>query len=123
MATVTRPGIVWNIPPEQAWGDLAEAYVSALHRGVLAIAQRWAPEVENWMKDNAPWTDRTGNARQSLYTAVRQVANQMVEVILSHGMDYGIYLELRHQGRYAIINPALDYFAPRIWADVQAMLR
>jgi hypothetical protein len=102
---------------------LAEAYASALHRGVYAICQRWAPEIANWMKDEAPWTDRTGNARQTLYTEVTQVVNQMVTVILSHGVHYGIYLELCNAGRYAIINPALDEFGPKVWADVEAMLR
>ncbi len=120
---MSQPGIRWDVPPEEAWGDLADEYITALHAGVLAIAQRWAPEIENWMRDNAPWTDRTGNARQTLYTAVRQVANEMVELILSHGMDYGVFLETKNMGRYAIIAPALDEFGPKLWADVQEMVK
>ena len=115
-------GFYWTVPPEQAFPELADAYISAIHRGVMAIAQRRAPEIENWMKDNAPWTDRTANARQTLYTEVTDVTNQMVSLTLSHGVYYGIFLEVNNAGRYAIINPALDHFAPLIWADVQRML-
>jgi hypothetical protein len=114
--------ITWQNPPDQVFADLGDAYASAIHRGVFAIGQRWAPEIANWMKDNAPWTDRTGNARQTLWSDVDQVVNTMVEIIFAHGMDYGIFLELNNAGRYAIIGPALDHFAPLIWADVMRML-
>jgi hypothetical protein len=117
-----RTGIIWDVPPERAFAELAAAYATAIHRGTYAIAHRWAPEISNWMKSNAPWTDRTGNARQTLYTEVQDVVNQMVTLIISHGVDYGIYLELKNAGRFAIVNPALDEFAPKIWADVKRML-
>lgn len=115
-------GVDWQVPPEQALPELGQAYASAIHKGVLAIGNRWAPQIANWMKQNAPWTDRTSNARQTLWSDVDDVTNVMVEIIFSHGMDYGIFLELNNAGRFAIINPALDHFAPLIWADVQRML-
>ena len=119
-------GLRWTVPPQTAWPALAANYRQAIERGVHAIAQRWAPEIENYMKSNAPWTDRTGNARGALYSKVEPPTpaqiRGMIEIWLGHGMDYGIFLELRNAGRYAIVNPALDYFAPRIWADVRRML-
>ena len=115
--------IVWQKEPEQAFVELADAYATAIHRGVFAICQRWAPEIANWMKANAPWTDRTAAARVSLYTEVNQVVNTMVELVMSHGVEYGIYLEVRFASRYSIITPALDHFAPKIWADVARMLK
>jgi len=117
-----QSGFEWKVPPEKAFPELADAYAKAIHRGIYAIAQRYAPLIENWMKDNAPWTDRTANARQTLWTEANEVVGQMVQIILSHGMYYGIYLELNNAGRYAIIDPALDHFAPLIWRDVQRML-
>lgn len=111
-------GLRWDVPPQTAFVELADWYASAIHRGVVAIAQKWAPIIENWMKENAPWTDRTGNARQGLHTEIVQVVNSMVRIIMSHGVDYGIWLEVRHAGRYAIVSPALDHFAPKVWADV-----
>lgn len=116
------PGIVWETPPTAAWPDLAANYVFAIEQGVEAIAKRWAPEIENWMKDNAPWEDRTSNARDGLYTEVNQVAGVMTEIILAHGVDYGLWLEVRWAGRWSIVTPALDQFGPRVWADVVRML-
>lgn len=109
--------------PEIAFSELAEAYATAIHAGVKTLAERYSVEIEAWLKDNAPWTDRTGNARQSLYSEVTDIANQAVIIILGHGVDYGTFLELAHGGNYAVIGPALDYFIPRIWRDVRALVR
>lgn len=112
----------WTVSPTQAFVPGAAAYVAAIRRGVWQLAKRYEPEIEQWMKDNASWTDQSSNARQSLNTDVQQVGQDMVTIILAHGMTYGIFLELANQGRYAIIAPSLDLFAPRIWNDVRAML-
>lgn len=113
----------WDVTPDMAFMQLTDAYIAAIQRGVRAIANRYAPEIESHMKAHALWVDRTGNARQTLHTAVEELSLDMVEIILSHGVDYGIYLELSNAGRFAIIAPTIDVFGPRIWADVQAMLR
>jgi hypothetical protein len=113
----------WDVTPEVAFEALTRAYVLAIRQGLNAIANRRAPEIEAWMKQNAIWTDRTGNARQTLNTEVRQLGATMVEIRLAHGVEYGQYLEYSNAATYAIITPALDFWAPVVWADVQAMLR
>lgn len=113
----------WEIEPATAFGQLTQAYAQAIRRGVRVIADRRAPEIEAWMKANAPWTDRTGAARQTLHTEVEQLAQDMVQITLDHGVEYGVYLELAHAGVWGIIGPAIDVWGPVIWADVQAMLR
>ena len=115
-------GLVWQTTPEQAFTELADEYASAIHRGVFLLATRYAPEIEAWMKANASWTDRTGNARQTLYAEVTDIVNSAVILFFGHGVEYGVFLELAHGGTYAIVTPALDHFIPRIWADVKAML-
>jgi hypothetical protein len=114
-------GFRWEVTPTSAWGDLVDNYYAAIQRGVFAIVLRRAPEVEAWMRSNAPWIDRTGNARQTLHTAVSAMTNE-ITLYLAHGVTYGVYLELRHSGRYSVIGPALDEFAPVIWNDVKAMM-
>lgn len=115
--------IEWQTDPETAFAELGQAYADEITRGVFAICQGYAPEIENWMRANAVWVDRTGNARQSLWSDAEMVTQTTVELVLSHGVDYGKWLELLHAGKYAIIAPALDYFAPKVWADVVRMLR
>lgn len=125
-------GFTWQVAPDRAWPDMATAYVAAIQNGVFMICQKWKPIVENAMKDDARWTDRTANARQALYTEVEQVVGQMVVFWLGHGEDYGWYLEgidpnhgyraMQNAGQWNVINPTIDRYGPRIWADVVAML-
>lgn len=68
---------------------------------------------EAYMKKNAKWRDRTGNARNSLQTMAVNEGNRH-GIIIAHGMSYGIWLEVRFAGRYAIILPTLDALRPLI---------
>jgi hypothetical protein len=114
----------WTVTPNQAWGALANAQTTAIRRAIRLLARRYAAEIEAYMKANASWVDRSGNARQSLHTEVKELGMDMVEIILAHGVSYGWHLEVgRNAGRYAIISPTIDVFGPRIWQDVQALLR
>jgi len=75
-------------------------------QAVAAIAQYVATEMQNDAKANAPWTDRTGNARTGLFgTSEADFAAKVVTIYLSHGatIDYGVWLELASSGRYAVI--------------------
>ena len=38
-----------------------------LNRQVGAVMKKNAPKVQNYARSNAPWTDRTGNARNGLF--------------------------------------------------------
>lgn len=105
-------------------GDLTEERIRqigpATKRAMVAAANRTAPQAESWMRSKASWTDRTGNARSGLRAQV-QVSTNSVAIILSHSVPYGIWLEVRWSGRYAIIGPAIQEFAPRYAGLVAAM--
>ena len=88
---------------------------------LMALLNYYAPEAENWMKSNAPWTDRTGNARNGL--AARAYGDRDGHgIVLYHQVPYGIWLEVRFDGGYAIIGPALEYWGPRVMEGVRNML-
>jgi hypothetical protein len=112
----------WVVRPEAAFEQMTTAYINRIRQGVRRIAHRRAVEIEEWMKANHLWQNITGAAEVGLESYVEQVGMDMVHIILEHGVSYGIFLELANGGRYAIITPALDYFGPQIWNDVQAML-
>ncbi len=114
-------GFEWQKSPDDVFGKAIDGYMEAVRVGVEAVALRWAPEIESWMKANAPWSDRTGNARQTLRTEVIDLT-QEIALLLSHGVDYGIFLEMAHGGKYEIIGPALDEFTPKVWADIRKMM-
>lgn len=73
---------------------------------IRMYAENAALKLQNYSRDKAPWTDRTGHARQRLTGTATRVANGY-KVTLAHGVDYGIWLELAHEKRFAIIQPTI----------------
>ena len=96
-----------------ALGNQTREYLERKKAGLYALLLNWAGTMEGYAKSNAPWTDRTGHARQSLHGGVDVRGDQQV-LYLSHGVDYGIWLELAHGGNYAIVGPTADAHLPRI---------
>lgn len=84
-----------------------EQYERDVNRTIRLVAEYWAPVVEAYAKENRPWMDRTGLARAGLRGFVDTLAQDTVVLYLAHGRDYGVHLELKYQGRYAIILPTL----------------
>jgi len=85
------------------------------------LALGWTEKLSTYAKRNARWDDQTGDARRSLYSVVED-ANGRTTIFLSHGMDYGVYLELRHQGRLAIILATLEAHYEPIQASYRRMM-
>lgn len=98
--------VVWRGAVEM--GQNCTVYGDRVLAAVQAVADYFAPVFESYAKQNAPWTDRTGNARQALYAEVEQLSKDAVALYLAHGMAYGQYLEARWGGRYAIIWPTIQ---------------
>lgn len=121
-AAVFAKGLTWERPVEivaDQWTDALQVMVEA---GLAEIVRKYAPLIEQWMKDNAPWTDRTGDARRGLKAEVEMIVGDSYSIVLDHSVHYGKWLELRWHGRYAIIQPALDHFAPTIFEEVRRFL-
>lgn len=103
--------------------DASIAFMEDLQRKTDAGAQRAAnrlvDETVMWMKANAPWEDRTGEARSGLKGNVQFNAGvgpegTAMRIFLGHGVDYGIHLELGMGGRFQIIKPGLDRLAAKL---------
>lgn len=74
---------------------------------VTAVVDRQSTVAEAWMKSNARWRDRTGNARAGLRgNPGREDDSWFID--LMGGVPYQIWLEVRWSGKYAIIVPALQ---------------
>lgn len=72
-----------------------------------------ASEALEYAQSNAPWADRTGDARAGLDVDVQWQGHTIVWEMY-HTVDYGLFLETRWNGKYAIIMPTLEMFAPQI---------
>lgn len=88
------------------------AFMAGLERFMDDKAQ----DVQDYAQANAPWDDRTGAARDGL-TADSHREGFDVEIDLYHTEDYGIWLEVRWNGKFAIIEPTIQHFGPEIMAD------
>lgn len=89
---------------------------------LLMYAATKAKDMEFKMKHNRPWTDRTGMAKQNLRAQVSRPSATVVRITLSHGVNYGVYLELSHSKKYAVIKPTLDAEAPKVIKGAQGLL-
>lgn len=75
---------------------------------VRQVGMYWAAVFEAYAKEHGPWEDQTGNARQSLHSFVEELAGDTVRIYLSGGVFYQIWLEIKWQGKYAIIWPTIE---------------
>jgi len=89
---------------------------------IIQVCQVYAGEAEGYMKNNAPWKDRTGVARASLHSKVL-IDKDNITIRLSHGVEYGVYLEYAHGGKYAILRPTADLYKDRIVNEIKALFR
>lgn len=96
---------------------------SKIRQSIASEFRDQTPKVQSYMKSNASWNDRTGAARNGLqaeYMGDRNVERQAIRVF--HGVGYGIFLETRFAGKYAIILPTLQYEGDRIMSDLSGFL-
>jgi hypothetical protein len=100
-----KAGIRWTVPPSEL-AVAVERYGDRVLTAVAAVAQYVATQMQNQAKADAPWTDRTGNARTGLFgTSETDFGAKVVTIYLSHGatIDYGLWLELSNSGKYSVI--------------------
>ena len=71
-------------------------------------AGEYAEQLQTDAQLNARWTDRTGEARRRLRGSY-EVLTTGYKLTLAHGVDYGIWLELANEKRYAIIMQVIEY--------------
>lgn len=113
-----QSGIRWVRPPSQL-AKAVDQYGERVLVAVTAVAGRIATIMQNSAKQNAPWTDRTGNARSGIFaTAEQDLARGMVVIYLSHSaaLDYGVWLELANGGRYGVIMQTIEAHLPELKA-------
>jgi len=94
-----------------------------IQRVVLGIFIKSEDDAVTYAKTNAPWTDRTGNARAGLH-AKTVVADQgkAFELIVAGSVFYQIFLETRFSGKYAILLPTVNYIGGIIMQRIQSAL-
>jgi hypothetical protein len=114
-------GVFWEVPPSVLAANTAD-YAKRLYAAVVQLAEFFASKMEGYAKQHAPWTDRTGHARQGLVARVFPTA-AAVTIVLASLASYGIWLEIAHQGRWQIVLPTIRAHAGEIAAALQRLVR
>jgi hypothetical protein len=92
---------------------LPAQFAEVLYDNLEKNLDNLADEIEKYAKDNAPWTDRTGNARSGLHTTHDSSRTTGKFIInLGYSVDYGFFLETYDGGKFAIVGPTMQHFAP-----------
>lgn len=100
-----------------------ESHNRDLHQKLRQAADKLKDEMVAYAQENAPWEDRTGDARRELQGAVVWQDEENFTIFLGHGAEiyYGIWLEVRWGGKYAIIVPTIQHFAPLVGERIRTM--
>lgn len=72
-----------------------------------SVCETGAERMEAYAKKNAPWTDRTGNARRTL-KGFTDVDGYTRYIGVCGNMEYSPSLEMLHGKKYAILYPAVQ---------------
>lgn len=99
-----QKGFYWK--QETLFADAAK-FGPRLERAITSAVEFQATRSESYMRSNASWNDQTGNARSGLHTNTEHHGSEH-RIIFAHSVSYGIWLEIRWSGRYAIILPAVE---------------
>jgi hypothetical protein len=105
--------------------DLLDALADGdekVNAAVMSVLEYKAPEIEAHMKINAPWEDQTGNARQGLRAQAYDTGGDQKGIVLFHQVPYGIWLEVKNSGEYAVILPTIEVMGPEVMKSLEHIL-
>lgn len=86
-------------------------------RALKTAALEGANKLEKHAQFNAPWQDRSGQARKGLKALVESNPDR-VTISLTGSATYLIYLELRYRGKWAILHPTIAQLATTVLQDM-----
>ena len=94
---------------------------SNLSRSLAIVTDRRAAITEGELKQRAPWTDDTGAARAGLM-AIPNHGPGFIEILMTYSVDYGIWLEIANNRKYAVIGPMMRIAGDALMKDLQNLI-
>jgi hypothetical protein len=114
------PQINWDWGVDTLWDGL-DNFTERTKKELEKKVRDFAPRLAEYAQANAPWEDRTGDARSGLQSQPL-ITDTSFGISLFHTMDYGIWLEIRWGGLYAIILPTIEVLGPELMNDISDIL-
>lgn len=119
MSPSSGSGFVWV---EDTLTPNVKEFPGRVDRAVFAVIELMSDRVKGHAKETAPWTDRTGNARNKLDTTTEHEALRSHSIILYHGVPYGIWLEIVRAGKNRVIVPTIQWGGTEVMKLMVGML-
>lgn len=88
---------------------------------IEAKCNKKSKELESYAKDNKIWENRSSHAWQGL-TGTYEVDDKGAVIVLAHTVDYGLWLELAHEKKYAIVEPTIRLQSQAVFDSFQGLL-
>ncbi len=141
-------GFQWVVAPSDQLIPAIEKYGKDVLVAVQAVANYWGQGNQDEARIEAPWEDRTANARGGIFFAVdgfgltpltgevtpeatAEMSDVAIEsgdantliITLGHTVFYGKHLETSNGGRYAIIMSTIEKNLSSLERMIQDVLR
>lgn len=112
--------ISWSVDPGEYLERITRQRIDAIERDIVRLVNRLSNQAATFMRQNARWTDRTGEARAGLYADVEHAVRESVTLLLSHGpaVPYAVWLEYAFSGKFEILSTTSDHFWPLLYRGV-----
>jgi len=114
----TKVGFHWT---EDTLSIGLKEFTPKLEHRIGLLVDYYAPRTQSYARSNAPWKDRTGNARNGLFADATH-GHDLHEIVLRHSVPYGIWLEVRFEGKYAIIVPTIKHMFPELMKSMNGLI-
>lgn len=95
---------------------------AVLEKNLYQVMRYHEPQLRAVARHDAPWKDRTTNARSGQDVVVRVPRPWVYELVLFGKVPYQLWLEIRWSGKYANIMPSIRYYAPKVKASFGKLL-
>lgn len=117
----SKAGLTWSGTLEPNLKDAANKATFYLSR----TTEYYSLRAETYAKTKAPWTDRSGNARNGLgstWTGSVGADSAKFEIEVFHRMPYGFWLEVKYNGKYSIINKTVGSEGPKFFKTANQVM-
>lgn len=121
MARRGSRSLSWNTASVAGLLGNVEELDPRVDRAIGQVMERQGDLAEAYMKSNAPWTDRTTNARNGLGAIAFKQGSRWVLNLFGRA-NYQIWLEVKYGGRDAIITPTFEIWGPRVMRSMTGLI-
>lgn len=113
----------WAVPLDKNVIPMIKSIPEDLQAFIADELDGITDDITSWMQTNAPWEDRTGDARASLRAEVEVAMTHIVRMKMGYeNIPYSQYLESMQGGRFSILIPTMDHWFPILVDRVQRAL-